>query len=124
MWGHLDRTTPGVIPEWSVERGLALSTPVSDGEWVYARCADGSVCAFSVADGTTAWTFDVEEVSTAGTSSTHLIVVDGAVYFGLGGDCYALDAATGTAEWRTDTVDMGSDPPVLADIETDGEAGG
>jgi outer membrane protein assembly factor BamB len=113
------RTEPVALWKTADQYAYASAPAVVDGT-VYAAGENG-LAAFRASDGKEEWTFDAAATdtspSTFGVLSSSPAVADGTVYVGSSdGTLYAVDAATGTEQWRFTTGgSVYSSPAVIDD---------
>jgi outer membrane protein assembly factor BamB len=116
--GPIHRTMQSVGPH---------STPVTDGEYVYALTSGGVLAKLAAADGSVLWKFSYGEKFGSPTPmfgfSESPLVRQGRVFIAPGGECgafVALDAGDGEVIWRSEKIEGGAPHSSLIWREVDG----
>lgn len=102
--------------------GYASSTPVSDGEAVYAFFGSSGVAAFSV-DGRSLWRADVGDGTHNWGSAASPILFEDLVIVNASvesGSMVALNKATGEQVWRTPGIERSWSTPLVVDLPEGG----
>ena len=102
----------------SFEHVVQKSAPVIDEKNVYVGTDSGTFFSINQADGSVAWSFDIEKYPKGKGIFSSPVLYKDTVYFGAyDGNVYALDALTGALKWKYADADwIGSSPALAPDL--------